>query len=113
MSALPSISRIDVTAERAYLKSRMEQDHLEHALTTLATPKRNLSPALHTPVNVPPAKCSRLAEPIWAVAIVQPRSTATMRVIKRKEKDVVVIHGSEDEDEEDGADPFSSPLQPH
>ena len=90
-SALPSISWIDVTAECAYLKSQMEQDHLEHALTTLATPKHNLSPALHTPVNVPPAKHSRLAEPIQAVAIVQPCSTAATRVIK--EKDVLLSMG--------------------
>ena len=79
-SVMPFISRMDVTAERAHMKSRMELQHLEHAYASLtATPnsKCGLSPTLAEP-SPPPKHCA--AEHISVVSIVQPRSVAATRV---------------------------------
>jgi hypothetical protein len=61
-SVMPFISRMDVTAERVHMKSRMELQRLERAYASLtATPnsKHGLSPTLAEPG--PPPKC-RAAE---------------------------------------------------
>jgi hypothetical protein len=106
-SALPSISRINVTAERAYMKSRSEQERLEQAYAALATQptKHNLSPGS---ANVLSPKRPRFAETIQVAPITHPHPRSRTNVVKRK-KDVLVIYGSDSEAEDPA--PFSSPIQ--
>ena len=103
-STLPTIRRIDVTAERAFMKSRMERERLEHVCATLSTPKHTLSPLS---ANVPPSKRSRLAETIQVVPKVRPRSATT--IVRHKKGDDLVVLESDSDDE--ASEPFSSPLR--
>lgn len=107
-STIPSIRRINVTAERAYLKSRKEQERLERVCAALATPKakRSLSPLSAT---APPPKRFHPVETMQVTVPSRPLSRSST-VIKRK-TDVLSIHGSDSEDED--PEPCSSPLQRH
>jgi len=107
-STLPSIRRIDVTAERAFMKSRMEQERLERVCATLATPKRSLSPFS---ANIPPPKRSRLAETIQVIPTVQPLTHSATNIVRREKGDDPVILECNSEDE--APEPLSSPLRRH
>ena len=116
----PFITRMDVTAERAHMKSRMELQNLERAYAVLAaTPnsKRRLSPTSTEPAS-PPLK-RRAAKQISVVPIAQPCSAAATRIKRRRtgnviKKDTSIITlGSDSEYDTDESDPFSSPLRHH
>jgi len=118
-SIMPFIYRMDVTAERAHMKSRMELQHLERAYASLtATPnsKRGLSPTL---AEASPLPKRRAAERISVVSIVQPHSAAATRVNWRKNRNdskrgmPMIDLSSDVEEDTDEDDPLSSPLQHH
>ena len=114
-SGMPFISRIDVTAERAHMKSWMELQCLEHAYASLAaTPnsKRGLSPTWSALASPPLKRCA--AGHIPFVPIVQPRSAAATRVKWHKKANIMNLPVESDlDDNTDEPDLFSSPLQRH
>ena len=128
-SQVPS-GRIDIAKERSYIRTRIQQGELEHALTTLSpTTKRSLSPTSRAMFDPAPKRFCHTAEAIIVSKPVACSSAAT-RIVTRKQNpnhvrspvatkvltfipDPIYIHGSESELDSvvDDPDPFSSPLQ--
>ncbi len=117
------IGRIDVKHERAYMKSRLRQEELEHALAAAASAKRSLSfdsVIVHPP---PPKRFCKTTTPILVPQLVKDQSAAMTRIKKRKKTSTIYIYSSSDDqpasksdalddsEDTDGPEPFSSPLR--
>ena len=115
------IGRIDVKHERAYMKSRLRQEELEHALAAATSAKRSLgfdSVIVHPP---PPKRFCKTLSPILVPQLVKDQSAAMTRI--KKKKTSIYVHSSSDDqptsksdalddsDDSDGPEPFSSPLR--